>query len=44
MLRLLKLISFLVVVLAIVLVGYAYFGDLTPDQQDASEPLEIDAN
>ena len=44
MLRLLKLIFFLVVILAGVLIGYAYFGDLTPTQQDASEPIEIDAN
>ena len=44
MLRLLKLIFFLIVILAGVLIGYAYFGDLTPDQEDASEPLEIDAN
>lgn len=44
MLRLLKLIFFLIVILAGVLIGYAYFGDLTPDQEDASEPFEIDAN
>lgn len=44
MLRLLKLIFALVVILAVVLIGYAYFGDLTPDQQDASEPVELNAN
>ena len=44
MLRFLKLILFLVIILGGVLIGYAYFGDLTPEQQDASEPLELDAN
>lgn len=44
MLRLLKLILALVVILAVVLIGYAYFGDLTPDQEDASEPVELNAN
>ena len=44
MLGLLKLILALVVILAVVLIGYAYFGDLTPDQEDASEPVELNAN
>lgn len=43
MVRFIKLLALLVVVLALVLVGYAYFGDLSPDQQDASEPLELNA-
>ena len=44
MLRLLKLVLLLVVLLAAIVVGYAYLGDLTPDQQDVSEPLELNAN
>lgn len=44
MLRLLKLIFVLAVLLAAVLVGYAYLGDLTPDQQEVSEPVELNAN
>ena len=44
MLRFLKLILALVVIRAGVLIGYAYFGDLTPDQEDASEPVELNAN
>ena len=44
MLRLLKLIAALVVILAIVLIGYAYFGDLTPEREDVSTPVELNAN
>lgn len=44
MLRLLKLIFVLAILVAAVLVGYAYLGDLTPDQQDVSEPVELNAN
>lgn len=44
MIRLLKLIGILVVILAVVLIGYAYFGDLTPTQEDVSTPVELDAN
>lgn len=44
MLRFLKLILALLVILAVILIGYAYFGDLTPDQEDASEPVELNAN
>ena len=44
MLRLLKLVVALVVLVAAIVVGYAYLGDLSPDQEDVSEPLELNAN
>ena len=42
--RLLKLLLFLIVIGAIGLVGYAYLGDLSPEQTDVSEPVELNAN
>ena len=44
MLRLLKLLFVLVVLIAVAVVGYAYLGDLRPDQQDVSEPVDLDTN
>ena len=44
MLRLLKLVVALVVLVAAIVVGYAYLGDLSPDQENVSEPLELNAN
>ena len=44
MLRLLKLLFVLVVLIAVTVVGYAYLGDLRPDQQDVSEPVELETN
>ena len=44
MLRLLKLLFILAVLLAAAVVGYAYLGDLSPDRQDVSEPVELDSN
>ncbi|WP_264464674.1 hypothetical protein [Kangsaoukella pontilimi] len=44
MLRLLKLVLVLVVFVAAIVLGYAYLGDLSPDQEDVSEPLELNAN
>ncbi len=43
MLRFLKLLLVLVVLLAAVVIGYAYLGDISPEQTDVSEPVEIDA-
>ncbi|MDF0602240.1 hypothetical protein P1J78_15985 [Psychromarinibacter sp. C21-152] len=37
-----KLILFLLVVGAVGLTGYAYLGDMAPDQQDVSEPVILD--
>ena len=42
MLRLLKLLFALVVLLAVAVVGYAYLGDLSPEQTDVSEPVSLD--
>lgn len=44
MVRLLKIIFFLLLIGALGLVGYAYLGDLSPEQSDVSEPVELDAN
>jgi hypothetical protein len=41
---LLKLVLFLVVVGALGVVGYAYLGDISPDQTDVSEPVNLDAD
>ncbi len=43
MLRFLKLLLVLVVLLAAVVIGYAYLGDISPEQTDVSEPVELDA-
>jgi hypothetical protein len=42
MLRLLKFLLALVVLLAVAVVGYAYLGDLSPEQTDVSEPVSLD--
>ncbi len=43
MLRFLKLLLVLVVFLAAIVIGYAYLGDISPEQNDVSEPVELDA-
>ena len=43
MIRLLKVLGVLVILGAIGLVGYAYLGDLSPEQEDLSIPVELDA-
>jgi hypothetical protein len=40
----LKLVVFLVILGALGLVGYAYLGDLSPDQTDVSEPVDLNAD
>ena len=42
--RLIKLVFWLVVLAAIAVVGYGYLGDLTPEREDISTPVELDAN
>lgn len=42
--RILKLLVFLLLIGVIALVGYAYLGDLSPEQGDVSDPVELDAN
>lgn len=39
--RLLKLLLFLIVLGILGLVGYAYLGDLSPDQENVSQPVEL---
>ena len=41
--RLLKFLFFLILLGAVALVGYAYLGDLSPEQEEISEPVELDA-
>ena len=42
--RLLKLILILIVLGGLGLVGYAYLGDLSPEREAVSEPVELDAD
>lgn len=44
MLRLLKVLFVLAVLIAAMVLGYAYLGDLSPEQQDVSEPVSLDAS
>ena len=44
MLRLLKILLVLAVMLAALVVGYAYLGDLRPDQKEVSEPVDLVTN
>jgi hypothetical protein len=43
MLRFLKVILVLVVLIASAVIGFAYLGDLSPQQQDVSQPVTLDA-
>lgn len=40
--RIFKLLLFLLILGAVALVGYAYLGDLSPDQSDMREPVTLD--
>ncbi len=42
--RIVKFLLILVVLGALGLVGYAYLGDLSPDQTDVSTPVELDGS
>jgi len=44
MFRILKLLFLLVVLVAAMVLGYAYIGDLSPDQSDVSRPVQLDGN
>lgn len=44
MFRLLKLIFSLGVLLAAAVIGYAYLGDLSPEQSDVNAPVTLDGN
>jgi hypothetical protein len=41
--RLAKLVVLLVIVGFIGLTGYAYFGDLAPEQREVTQPVTLDA-
>jgi len=43
MVRLVKFLLILVLLVALVVVGYAYLGDLTPTTTEVDEPIELDA-
>ena len=40
--RLIKGIVFLLILAAIAVIGYAYFGDLTPERETVTQPVELD--
>jgi hypothetical protein len=42
--RLWKLVLFVVVLAILGFIGFAYLGDLTPDQVPVVEPVELDAD
>ncbi|MGR3755638.1 MAG: hypothetical protein ACU0AT_00210 [Tranquillimonas sp.] len=42
MIRLFKLLIFLIIVAFVALVGYAYLGNLAPDQSETVEPVQLD--
>lgn len=44
MFRLLKLIFVLGVLIAAAVLGYAYLGDLSPEQDDISAPVTLDGS
>ena len=44
MLRLLKILFVVAVMLAAAVLGYAYLGDLSPEQTDVSEPVSLDGS
>lgn len=44
MFRLLKLLFVLVVMIGAAVVGYAYLGDLSPEQSEVSEPVTLDGS
>ncbi len=42
MYRLVKILFLLLVVLVMAVLGYAYIGDLSPEQSDVSAPVDLD--
>ncbi len=44
MVRLFKFLFFLLILLALGVVGFAYLGDLDPEREDLSIPVEIDGS
>jgi hypothetical protein len=44
MLRILKFLFILAVLITAAVVGFAYIGDLSPEQQDVSVPVELESS
>jgi len=44
MFRLLKFLFYLAVLLAVIVVGYAYLGDLSPQREEIVEPVELNGS
>ncbi len=42
--RLLKLLLFLIIVGIFAVIGYAYFGDLSPNRVEVNQPVQLDGN
>ncbi len=42
--RLFKLLLFLIVAGGVAVVGYAYFGDLSPDQKEIRQPVQLNVD
>lgn len=43
MFRLVKFLFFLLILAALVVLGYAYLGDLSPERRDVEEPVQLNA-
>ena len=44
MIRTIKILFYLIVFITCLVVAFAYLGDLSPQQDQVSEPVELDAN
>lgn len=44
MLRLLRILFVLAVLIGAAVIGFAYLGDLSPDQSEVSQPVTLDGN
>ena len=44
MFRLLRILFYLAVLVGAAVVGYAYLGDLTPEQSDVTAPVTLDGS
>ena len=42
--KLFKLVLFLIVVSIVAIIGFAYLGDLSPQQTDIRQPVTLDVN
>ncbi len=44
MVRILKLLFFLILIAIISVIGFAFFGDLTPDRTEVNQPIELNVD